>query len=113
LTQEPEPKKLTQEQRIALADLLRWVFVALRAPGYGYFWKSKEDWNDIEKLQQAVERSVAFGEAFHNLPMFLFQDGFSFDMLERDINGFLPARDKERFLAQLQDIRELGADCPH
>ena len=50
---------LTQAQREALLDLLHEAFVYLRSPGYGYFWVSQEDWNKLEKVQAAVDWSVA------------------------------------------------------
>jgi hypothetical protein len=104
-----EPKKLTQEQRAALAELLARVFVRLRSPGYQYFWNTPEDWNDVKKLQAAVDRSVAYGEVFHNLPRFLFRDGFDFDLQEKIMNGYLKqCPDLEAYIEDLRQIRKMA-----
>lgn len=103
------PEALTAEQRAALADLLSMVFVMLRSPGYQYFWDKPEDWHNVEKLQAAVDRAVAFGEAFHNVPRFLLEDGFDFDLQEAIMHGYMrKCPDMEHLMTELRDIRNMG-----
>ena len=106
MSEQPKRVTLTVEQKRELADLLHTAFVFLRSPGYRYFWRSKEDWNDVKKLQEAVDRAVGYGEAFHNLPNFLFMnDGFVFEYLERDIKHHLPEDESAGFLSRLLEIK--------
>lgn len=107
---------LTQAQREALAELLYEAFVYLRSPGYGYFWDSKEGWNKIEKVQAAVDWSVAFGEALHNIPKHLFRGDFDFEFHKAKIACYVDQNPLlARFITRLEEIeamdeRSLPAD---
>lgn len=106
---EPPRPPLTDQQREALAELLAQVFVYLRSPGYAYFWNSEKDWKDVKKLQATVDRAVAIGEAFHNVPRFLLRDGFSFDLQEAVMQSYVAkCPDMQHLIDNLRDIRAMG-----
>jgi hypothetical protein len=106
---EEPPPPLTVEQREALARWLSHVFVYLRSPGYGYYWNSKDEWHDVKKLQATVDRAVAIGEAFHNVPYFFVRDGFKFDLQETIMKAYLrQCPEMEHLISELQEIRDMG-----
>lgn len=107
---------LTQAQREALADLLYEAFVFLRSPGYGYFWDSQDDWNNLEKVQATVDWAVAFGEALHNIPKHLFSGDFDFEFHKAKIACYVDQNPRlAEFITRLEEIeamdeRSLPAD---
>jgi len=101
-------KRLTRSQQEALARMLSEVFVSLRAPGYQYFWDRQEDWNDLAKVQAAVDRSVAFAEVMHNIPLYLFRDDFDFAFHKEGLAIYAEKYPEMiHFLARLDEIEAM------
>ena len=89
---------LTDAQREAIVRRIFYeACLRLRAPGYAYFWRAKEDYDDIEKVRTALRRSIVFGEALHNLARFLWDESFSFGIQKM----FL-----EAYSAEVPELRE-------
>jgi len=102
---------LTQAQREALVRLLYDAFIYLRAPGYQYYWDKPEDWNDLAKVQAALDKAVAFGEALHNIPLHLYSGDFDFAIHKAimacyvDTNPLLAG-----FITRLEEIEAMGEE---
>jgi hypothetical protein len=104
---------LTQAQREALLDLLHEAFVYLRSPGYGYFWVSQEDWNKLEKVQAAVDWSVAIGEALHNIPKDIYGGNFDFKFHKAKIACYVDRNPRlAEFIARLEEIEAMDGRSP-
>jgi hypothetical protein len=104
---------LTQAQREALVDLLYRAFVYLRSPGYQYFWDSQEDWNKLEKVQAAVDWSVAFGEALHNIPKDIYGGNFDFKFHKAKIACYVDRNPRlAEFIARLEEIEAMDGRSP-
>ena len=107
---EHDQPNLTRAQQEALMKLLSTAFVLLRSPGYQYFWEKQEDWNDLAKVQAAVERSIAFGEALHNLPLYIFRSNFDFKFHKRMLESYLDdVPDFMGLINDLEDIEKMGS----
>lgn len=102
---EHDQPNLTRAQQEALMKLLSTAFVFLRSPGYQYFWEKQEDWNDLAKVQAAVERSIAFGEALHNLPLYIFRNNFDFKFHKRMLESYL--EDVPDFMVLINDLEDI------
>jgi len=101
-------KPLTPEQRIAIANLLYDVFLRLRAPGYKYYWDNEADYKDCEKIRAALDRSIAFGEAFHNLPKHMLTDDFDFDYQILSLECYVDrVPDLQEFVERLREIKNM------
>ena len=106
---EHDRPNLTRAQQEALMQLLSSAFVLLRSPGYQYFWEKQEDWNDLAKVQAAVERSIAFGEALHNIPLYIFRNNFDFSIHRQAMESYLEVvPDFAGLIEDLKDIEQMG-----
>lgn len=104
-------KGLSRAQQEALARMLSEVFVSLRAPGYQYFWHRQEDWSDLAKMQAAVDRSVAFAEVMHNIPLHLFSDDFDFAFHKEGLAIYAEKYpEMAHFLVRLEEIEAMGGE---
>lgn len=102
---------LNLEQRKELTKMLYRAFILLRSPGYSYFWKGKEGWKDLAQVQNALNRSIAFGEALHNVPGDLFSGIFNFDFHIDKVSAYLSeCPDLTNFVEDLQRIKSMGND---
>ena len=107
---EPDWPNLSRAQQEALMNLLSTAFVFLRSPGYQYFWAKPEDWNDVAKLQAAVKRSIAFGEALHNIPLYIFRNNFDFAIHRQAMESYLEqVPDFAGLIEDLKDIEQMGS----
>jgi hypothetical protein len=106
---EPDRPDLTQAQREALARLLNTAFVLMRAPGYKYYWDKPEDWNDLARVQAAVDASVAMAEALHNIPLFLYRGHFNFALQKNIMASYIDAcPDLAGLILDLEEIEAMG-----
>lgn len=81
------PGNLTWAQIDSLMSVLHQAFVLLRSPGYGYFYGEKSFY-DPAVLCRIRDRSVAFGEALHNLPLMMFTGRLDLGWLLRGMEDF-------------------------
>ncbi|MBX3646567.1 MAG: hypothetical protein KF853_16015 [Rhodocyclaceae bacterium] len=103
--------KLTFEQRIALAYMLHKAFVYLRSPGYAYFWDKPDDQNNPVKLQTTLDRSIAIGEALHNMPLDILQSDFNFEFHKNKIAQYADIEPLlTSFIADLEEIESMNND---
>ncbi|HXV79751.1 MAG TPA: hypothetical protein VEG60_07715 [Candidatus Binatia bacterium] len=102
---------LSDAQRRAISErILGHAFLRLRAPGYGYFWGSEDDLEDVKKLWAALRRSICFGEALHNIALHLWSDDFWFDYQSRCLEFYAEeAPELKEFIRELDDIRSMSA----
>lgn len=92
--------------------MLSEVFVSLRAPGYQYFWDRQEDLNDLARVQAAVDRSVAFAEVMHNLPLHFLRDDFDFAFHKEGLAIYAEKYpEMAHFLARLDEIEAMDERC--
>ena len=109
MADEHDRPDLTQAQREALAELLNRAFVFMRSPGYQYYWDKPEDWNDLAKLQAAVDSSVAMAEAMHNVPLFLFRGHFDFTLQKKIMTVYAGAcPNLAPLILDLEEIEAMG-----
>ena len=109
MADEHDRPDLTQVQREALVKMLYDAFVLIRSPGYQYFWDKPEDWNDLAKVQAAVNHLVAFGEALHNIPARLYQGDFDFAFHKAKIARYVGMNPLlADFITQLEEIEAMG-----
>lgn len=64
------------------------------------------DTTDVESLQWALRRAVAFGDALHNLPLYLYRDNFDFGYQSICLeSGIEDAAEMEEFARRLREIQ--------
>lgn len=107
-------RPLSQTQRVAMGDLLRRVFVMLRAPGYGYFWTPEMSAEDkLAGIRYAFERSIAIGEAFHNIPLHMEDVDFWFDYHGANIQHYTSRfPELASFVERLDEINRMASNDP-
>jgi len=97
----PKRGPLSDAQRRAITtDILYMSYLYLRSP------RTPLDTTDVESLQWALRRSVAFGEALHNLPLYLYSDSFDFGYQKICLEGEIEnAEEMGQFARRLGEIQ--------
>jgi hypothetical protein len=88
----PDSQPLTDEQKQKLCEMLYTALLEIRVAGW------------VDKAQQAAD----LADAFHNLPIGLWHDTFSFDFFREDLRAYCQKYACSfNYLAAVDEIRKL------
>ena len=99
--------RLTLEQQRRIAELLYQAFIRLRSLPSMLHGDVQDD---LTRFRTLVTYAMAYGEAFHNLPLHMFRE-FDFKFMKRKFKAFsTQCPDLDDYIRDLEAIESLGND---